>query len=79
MQVMYPTALENGYTGSPEGLFDIPTNLDVGATYLKKLLDAQGGDVMKALAAYNGGPGGIDRPAPRAYALAVWKRYKGLK
>jgi soluble lytic murein transglycosylase-like protein len=32
-----------------------------GAKYLKQQLDAFGGDVTKALAAYNAGPGAVQR------------------
>lgn len=67
MQVMYPVAVENGYTGAPEGLYDVSTNLDIGCKYLAALLrwarvpPTVGRDA--AIAAYNGGKGvgkGID-------------------
>jgi soluble lytic murein transglycosylase-like protein len=36
-------------------------NLDGGAKYLRQQLDAFGGDVTRALAAYNAGPGAVQR------------------
>ncbi len=57
MQLMPRTARELGVTDS----FDIEQNIDGGAKYLKKMLDRFDGDVAKALAAYNAGPGTVER------------------
>ncbi len=62
MQVTPQTAVfatgDDRITANPLGLFDEPTNLRVGQDYLDMLLKkAAGGDVLKALAAYNAGPG----------------------
>lgn len=50
-------------------------NITGGVKYLKQLSDQYGGDVTKALMAYNGGPEHIERgdvsPAAQAYAAAV--------
>jgi soluble lytic murein transglycosylase-like protein len=35
--------------------------IDAGAKYLRQQLDTFGGDVRKALAAYNAGPGAVQR------------------
>ena len=42
-------------------VLDPVQNLDGGAKYLRQQLDAFGGDVTRALAAYNAGPGAVQR------------------
>jgi soluble lytic murein transglycosylase len=42
-------------------LYDPEINVRYGAWYLRHLLTKYGGDVHKALAAYNGGQGNVDR------------------
>lgn len=55
LQLMPGTAKEMGVVDPLDPL----QNLTGGAKYLKKHLDAYGGDVNKALAAYNWGPGNL--------------------
>lgn len=49
-----------GLYGSPD-LLDASTNLDVGTRYLSRLLREFGGDLERALAAYNAGPAAVAR------------------
>jgi soluble lytic murein transglycosylase-like protein len=56
-QLMPGTAAGLGVTDVTDPL----QSLDGGAKYLKQQLDAFGGDVTKALAAYNAGPGAVQR------------------
>ena len=56
-QLMPATAASLGCTN----VLDPAQNIDAGAHYLKQQLDAFGGDVTKALAAYNAGPGAVKR------------------
>lgn len=55
-QVMFATACDLGYQGSPEALLDPMASANLGAKLLRKNLDGPAaGDVADALAAYNTG------------------------
>ena len=56
-QLMPATAREMGVKDA----LDPEQNLDGGARYLSWLLSRYGGDLRRALAAYNAGPGAVDR------------------
>lgn len=78
MQVMFATAVDHGFTKQPEYLFLPNVNLDMGCKILAFLIK-RFGNVPDALAAYNGGLGGIDKPAPKAYALSVRRHLAQIK
>jgi soluble lytic murein transglycosylase-like protein len=77
MQLMPATAAGLGVTDS----FNPEQNVMAGTRFLKDLLNRYGGDLDKALAAYNWGPGNVDRGKSRLpletreYLVKVKKLY----
>jgi hypothetical protein len=79
MQLMPATAAELGVRNA----FDPAENLDGGARHLGSLLTLYGGDVTRALAAYNAGAKAVERSKgvppyreTREYVRKVLKQYK---
>lgn len=70
MQIQWPgTARHLGVKRVAE-LYNPCLNIELGTRYLRELLDANGGDVQRALAAYNYGPTRISR-SPELPAGAI--------
>lgn len=80
MQLVPGTARELGVHNA----FDPKQNIEAGVRYLQMLLVRYGGDLDKALAAYNAGPGTVDRAGgvpsireTRNYVQRVTQTYYG--
>lgn len=58
--LMQVTASTPGYPGET-GIYEPRVNIDVGTRYLRSLLARFDGDLVLALAAYNAGPGAVER------------------
>lgn len=61
MQLMPATAVETEPGVRRVDLLEPAINIRVGTKYLKKMLDKYNGNIVFALAAYNAGPGALDR------------------
>ena len=57
MQLMPTTAKDLGVSDP----FDVEQNINGGAKYIRQMLDRFDGDLKLALAAYNSGPGTVNR------------------
>jgi len=75
LQILLETAMEIGFDGRPEDLFEPHIGLAWGAKHLAALLAWADGDLMRALAAFNGGKAGNSvRPfRNQQYADTVWR------
>ncbi len=82
-QVMLTTAQEWNASLTAEQLYDRKLNLRIGLRYLRAMLDEHDGEVMHALAAYNRGPGTVQKLLAQgqltssAYERVIMKGYSG--
>lgn len=58
MQVQMGTARQMGFKGTHKELLKPSVNVDVGAHYLRSLLDSHENNLAWSLSCYNSGPGG---------------------
>jgi soluble lytic murein transglycosylase-like protein len=82
MQIQWPGTARHLGVRRISQLYEPCRNIDLGAGYLRELLDRYDNNLTRALAAYNYGPGriGMDKPIPagaRRYVSTI-KRHRGL-
>lgn len=83
MQVLFSTAQQMGYGGTPEGLFEPETSIEYGTRYLRYQLMRYAGDTASAVGAYNAGsvyrkPDGTFVNQPYVDRVMAWyNRYLG--
>lgn len=78
MQVMDATARDPGFGVTPARDDSLEERARVGREYVEGLLKHYGGNLTQTLAAYNAGPGNVDKAlaaAERAGDLANWMNY----
>lgn len=77
MQVMDGTNRDPGYGVAPARDDSLAERARVGQDYLGAMVNHYGGDVRKGLAAYNAGPGNVDRALAQAQQAGDpdWMRY----
>lgn len=80
MQLMPSTAAQLGVYNP----YNPEQNVDAGVRYLRHLIDRFGGDYRLAVAAYNAGPGSVEKyggvppiPETRRFVEKVFSRYRG--
>jgi hypothetical protein len=72
MQILWPGTARHLGIYRLSDLYDPCTNIDAGARYLKELLARYDGNLHLALAAYNYGPGRIDKDGQGIPSGAQW-------
>lgn len=84
MQILWPGTAKDLGIHSKRQLYDPCTNIQAGGTYLAWLLERYDGNLTRALAAYNYGPGRISQHAPlpagaRDYVEYIYDKYLSLR
>jgi soluble lytic murein transglycosylase-like protein len=78
-QIMPETAANPGYGVKPMANKTPDEQIRFGSDYLRAMIKANGGDVAKGLAAYNGGMGNVNSGETQNYAEKVLKRIGIIK
>src|SRR3990167_1220429 len=74
-QIMYPTAVQYGYKGTPSALADPKVSLPFVQKVASKLSKKFSGDIEKVFSAYNAGEGGVgSNPEYVEKAMENYKR-----
>jgi len=80
MQVMGAVARERGFRGPFLSMLCEPSiGLAFGCSHLAAYLRANGGDLERAVQAYNAGPGGVGSPLARIYSTKVFRALEQIQ
>lgn len=72
MQILWPSTAKDLGINSLQKLLQPCVNVDAGSKYIRQMLDRYQGDLHKAVAAYNYGPGRISVKGKRMPEGAAW-------
>jgi soluble lytic murein transglycosylase-like protein len=78
-QILFSTAQGLGYTGTPQGLLDPATNINLIAKLISQLIHSYGDDFRRVYSAYNSGNPDLWKTSPQVAANVARAMSAALK